>query len=168
MLRSNWCRVHRRLQRGHADAGRRRRERGRSDLAHRHARRFAPRPDAVAWISDGRQSHIATANEGDLFGGSRGFSIFDAQGHLVFDSGVSYEEVAVRHGHYPEDRSEKRQDRQCPSRSGAWCCCRELPEGPPADLAFWPHFAALAGAQPMLRFAPQVGGTPVCGGEAEA
>ena len=64
-------------------------------------------PDAVAWISTGdKRSYIATANEGDLFGGSRGFSIFDRRGTVVFDSGSSLEEIAVRHGHYPEARSD--------------------------------------------------------------
>lgn len=64
-------------------------------------------PDAVTWIP-GRRGHdyIATANEGDLFGGSRGFSIFDRRGKVVFDSGTSLEEIAVRHGHYPESRSD--------------------------------------------------------------
>jgi hypothetical protein len=32
-------------------------------------------PDAVAWVQAGSRSLIATANEGDLFGGSRGFSL---------------------------------------------------------------------------------------------
>ncbi|MGF1510314.1 MAG: esterase-like activity of phytase family protein [Myxococcota bacterium] len=62
-------------------------------------------PDAVAWIDNRR---FATANEGDLFGGSRGFSIFDRFGRLLFDSGTSLEELAVRHGHYPEERSENK------------------------------------------------------------
>jgi hypothetical protein len=66
-------------------------------------------PDAVAWIPApfGRSS-IATANEGDLFGGSRSFSIFRAGGAVSFDSGASLEEIAVQHGHYPEDRSENK------------------------------------------------------------
>jgi len=59
-------------------------------------------PDAVAWVGGSR---FATANEGDLFGGSRGFSIFDSQGGVRYDSGTSFEELAVRHGHYPDDRS---------------------------------------------------------------
>ncbi len=59
-------------------------------------------PDAVTWIAD---TFIATANEGDLFGGSRGFSIFDVDGALMFDTGTAFEEIGVRHGHYPEDRS---------------------------------------------------------------
>lgn len=61
-------------------------------------------PDAVAWVGD----RIATANEGDLFGGSRGFSIFDRNGQVVFDSGNRFEKLAVQHGHYPEGRSENK------------------------------------------------------------
>ncbi len=61
-------------------------------------------PDAIAWI-DG---YIGTANEGDLFGGSRGFSIFDAAGNLVFDAGNSFDHLAVQVGHYPEGRSENK------------------------------------------------------------
>jgi hypothetical protein len=66
----------------------------------------AREPDAVAWLPGPRGGRIATANEGDLFGGSRGFSIFDRSGQVLFDSGSSLEEVAVRHGHYPESRSD--------------------------------------------------------------
>jgi hypothetical protein len=64
-------------------------------------------PDAVAWLRHGRRGAyvIATANEGDLFGGSRGFSLFNRRGTVLFDSGATLEAVAVRHGHYPEDRS---------------------------------------------------------------
>jgi hypothetical protein len=67
-------------------------------------------PDAVAWLRNGRHGayFIATANEGDLFGGSRGFSLFNRNGKVLFDSGTSLEEIAVRHGHYPEDRSENK------------------------------------------------------------
>jgi hypothetical protein len=60
-------------------------------------------PDAVAWLGDDR---IVTANEGDLFGGSRGFSIFTTRGHPVFDSGVELDHVAMAHGHYPDRRSD--------------------------------------------------------------
>jgi hypothetical protein len=65
-------------------------------------------PDAVAWLPKDRHGTylIATANEGDLFGGSRGFSLFNRKGHVRFDSGASLEQIAVRHGHYPEARSE--------------------------------------------------------------
>lgn len=65
----------------------------------------AREPDAVTWLPG---DLIATANEGDLFGGSRGFTIFDRSGRVVYDSGSSLEEIAVRHGHYPEDRSENK------------------------------------------------------------
>jgi hypothetical protein len=59
-------------------------------------------PDATAWV--GRR--IATANEGDLVGGSRGFSIFNPDGSVFFDSGTLLERLAVRFGHYPERRSD--------------------------------------------------------------
>lgn len=64
-------------------------------------------PDAVAWLRNGSHGEyfIATANEGDLFGGSRGFSLFSRNGNVLFDSDSSLEEIAVQHGHYPEDRS---------------------------------------------------------------
>ncbi len=66
-------------------------------------------PDAVTWLPRGGKGYsIATANEGDLFGGSRGFSLFDRKGKVLFDSGTSIEEIAVQHGHYPEDRSENK------------------------------------------------------------
>jgi Esterase-like activity of phytase len=58
-------------------------------------------PDAVAWVGN----RIATANEGDLAGGSRGFSLFAQDGSVAFDSGNSLEHLAVRIGHYPERRS---------------------------------------------------------------
>ena len=64
----------------------------------------AREPDAIAWI-DG---YIGTANEGDLFGGSRGFSIFSADGSVKFDAGNSYDHLAVQVGHYPEGRSENK------------------------------------------------------------
>jgi hypothetical protein len=64
-------------------------------------------PDAVAWVPGPAGSFLmATANEGDLFGGSRGFSIFRRNGTVAFDSGTSLEELAVQHGHYPEGRSD--------------------------------------------------------------
>ncbi|MDN3517673.1 esterase-like activity of phytase family protein [Aquisalimonas lutea] len=64
-------------------------------------------PDAISWIQRGDgEPLLATANEGDLRGGSRGFSLFGADGGLVFDSGNAFEHRAVRYGHYPEHRSE--------------------------------------------------------------
>jgi len=62
-------------------------------------------PDALKWI--GRDC-IITANEGDLDGGSRGFSIFSDEGKVIFDSGNAVEHLAVRLGHYPEGRSENK------------------------------------------------------------
>ena len=60
-------------------------------------------PDAVVWLSP---LQLATADEGDLDGGSRGFSVFRVDGHLNFTSRNALEHVVVRLGHYPEDRSE--------------------------------------------------------------
>ena len=62
-------------------------------------------PDAVAWTALDR---IATADEGDLDGGSRGFTIFDTLGNTVFEAGNSVEHLMARIGHYPEDRSENK------------------------------------------------------------
>lgn len=59
-------------------------------------------PDGIAWIGD---DMIATANEGDLNGGSRGFSIFSSSGELIWDAGNSLDHATVRVGHYPDDRS---------------------------------------------------------------
>ena len=67
-------------------------------------------PDGVVWVpgQQGQRDTIATANEGDLLGGSRGFSVFRTNGSVEFDSGVSLEELAVQHGHYPESRSDSK------------------------------------------------------------
>jgi hypothetical protein len=63
----------------------------------------AREPDSIAWLDEQR---MVTANEGDLFGGSRGFSIFDATGRVRFDAGNSFEYLAAKHGHYPESRAD--------------------------------------------------------------
>ncbi len=60
-------------------------------------------PDAVAWID---AEFFATADEGDLDGGSRTFTIFDVEGNVVYNSGNELEEWSIRLGHYPEGRSE--------------------------------------------------------------
>ncbi len=60
-------------------------------------------PDTVAWIGT---EFFATANEGDLNGGSRGFTIFDRNGTVVFDIGNAMEHDIARIGQYPEGRSE--------------------------------------------------------------
>lgn len=62
-------------------------------------------PDGITWISP---LTMATADEGDLFGGSRGFSIFDMRGNVLYSAGNSLEHEVVRLGHYPEDRSENK------------------------------------------------------------
>ncbi len=62
-------------------------------------------PDAVAWLDDTR---FVTANEGDYEGGSRGFSVFSAEGALLYDSGNATEHLAASVGHYPEKRSGKK------------------------------------------------------------
>jgi hypothetical protein len=60
-------------------------------------------PDAVTWIDD---THFATANEGDYQGGSRGWTIFNKDGTVVYDSGTSFEHAIVQIGHYPDKRSD--------------------------------------------------------------
>lgn len=59
-------------------------------------------PDGVSWIGN---FSLATADEGDLYGGSRGFTVFDDDGNIQFTSGNGVENVAKMIGHYPEDRS---------------------------------------------------------------
>lgn len=63
-------------------------------------------PDAVAWIS---QIAFATADEGDLYGGTRGFTNWNAlTGQPSFGPGNFLEHHAARLGHYPENRSENK------------------------------------------------------------
>ena len=59
-------------------------------------------PDAVKWLDD---DHFVTANEGDMDGGSRGWTIFNKNGTVVYESGVSFEHAIIEIGHYPEERS---------------------------------------------------------------
>ncbi|MGU3500838.1 esterase-like activity of phytase family protein [Mycobacterium sp. C31M] len=67
----------------------------------------APRePDAIGWIGDG---HVATANEGDWKGGTRGWTVFDASnGEVVWDAGNAFEQLAVRTGLHIESRAESK------------------------------------------------------------
>ncbi|MFJ3402706.1 esterase-like activity of phytase family protein [Promicromonospora sp. NPDC090134] len=67
----------------------------------------APRePDAIGWIDDER---LATANEGDWKGGTRGWTVFEAAtGDVVWDAGSSVEELAVRVGLHNDDRAGKK------------------------------------------------------------
>lgn len=62
-------------------------------------------PDGVAWIGT---SYFATADEGDWLGGSRGFTIFNTSGDVVYTSGAELEHLAARFGHYPDARSENK------------------------------------------------------------
>lgn len=59
-------------------------------------------PDAVKWLDNNR---IVIANEGDWEGGSRGFTIFEKTGKLVYEAGASLEHAVAAIGHYPEKRS---------------------------------------------------------------
>lgn len=62
-------------------------------------------PDGVNWISS---TQFATADEGDLNGGSRGFTIFNIDGSIAYAAGNSVEHEIVRHGHYPDKRAAKK------------------------------------------------------------
>ena len=70
-------------------------------------------PDAIAWTPGGR---LVTANEGDYdldladgqFSGGRDFTVFSATGEVLFEPGAALELQAVRHGHYPDERSENK------------------------------------------------------------
>ncbi|CUA83843.1 Esterase-like activity of phytase [Chelatococcus sambhunathii] len=62
-------------------------------------------PDAVKWLDDER---FVTANEGDYEGGSRGFTIFRKDGTVEYDSGNALEHLAMRIGHFPEKRADKK------------------------------------------------------------
>ncbi len=59
-------------------------------------------PDGVAWINS---NYFVTADEGDLDGGSRGFTVFNTNGEVAYSSGNSLDHMAVRFGHYPDGRS---------------------------------------------------------------
>ena len=60
-------------------------------------------PDGVQWID---ADHFATANEGDMDGGSRGFTVFRKDGTVIHESGASFEHAIVEIGHYPDRRSD--------------------------------------------------------------
>ncbi len=48
---------------------------------------------------------FATADEGDMVGGGRGFTIYNTNGQVVYTSGSELEDLTKKIGHYPEDRS---------------------------------------------------------------
>jgi hypothetical protein len=60
-------------------------------------------PDGIQWIDT---DHFVTANEGDMDGGSRGFTVFRKDGTVVYESGPSFEHAIVQIGHYPDRRSD--------------------------------------------------------------
>lgn len=60
-------------------------------------------PDGVQWIDS---DHFAIANEGDMDGGARGWTIFNKDGTEVFEAGTSFEHAIVQLGHYPDTRSD--------------------------------------------------------------
>ncbi|UOQ87877.1 esterase-like activity of phytase family protein [Agromyces endophyticus] len=63
-------------------------------------------PDSIAWVDD---RHVATANEGDLRGGTRGWSVFDVRtGDVVWDAADSFEQLAISRGLYNDDRAAKK------------------------------------------------------------
>ncbi len=59
-------------------------------------------PDGVAWINS---TYFVTADEGDMDGGSRGFTVFDLDENIVWTSGNSLDHMTARFGHYPDGRS---------------------------------------------------------------
>lgn len=59
-------------------------------------------PDGVTWLTN---EYFATADEGDLDGGSRGFTVYDTAGNVRYDAGNLLEHEAIRLGHYPDSRS---------------------------------------------------------------
>ena len=59
-------------------------------------------PDGVSWINT---ELFATADEGDLDGGSRGFTVFNTNGDVVYSSGNTLEHETASLGHYPDERS---------------------------------------------------------------
>lgn len=60
-------------------------------------------PDALQWIDN---DHFAIANEGDMDGGARGWTIFNKRGEVVYESGTSFERAVIEAGHYPDKRSD--------------------------------------------------------------
>ena len=66
-------------------------------------------PDAITWVTD---TVLALANEGDgkkdkdgTLPGGRGFTLMNLEGQVVYEDNGALEQLAVRHGHYPDGRS---------------------------------------------------------------
>ena len=63
-------------------------------------------PDAVHWVGDGL---VATANEGDWKGGSRGWTVFEAAtGEVVWDAGTSFEDLVLSVGSFNDGRADNK------------------------------------------------------------
>ncbi len=62
-------------------------------------------PDSVKWLGTDR---LVVANEGDYKGGSRGFTIFDRSGKVLYDAGMSLEHEIARIGHFPDKRAKNK------------------------------------------------------------
>lgn len=62
-------------------------------------------PDGIQWIDE---NHFAMANEGDMDGGSRGWTIFHKDSTLVYESGTDFEYAVIKAGHYPDKRSDSK------------------------------------------------------------
>ncbi|WP_251152729.1 esterase-like activity of phytase family protein [Cellulosimicrobium sp. Marseille-Q4280] len=63
-------------------------------------------PDAIGWLDD---THVATADEGDWKGGSRGWTVFDTtSGEVVWEAGAEMEHLAARVGVHNESRTENK------------------------------------------------------------
>lgn len=60
-------------------------------------------PDGITWLS---KTRFAIANEGDLNGGSRSYTIMNTKGEVEYDSGAELEHLAVRLGHFNDRRSD--------------------------------------------------------------
>lgn len=60
-------------------------------------------PDGVTWIS---KTQFVTANEGDLNGGSRGFTVFNNDGTVAYEAGNTLEHLMASIGHYNDKRSD--------------------------------------------------------------
>jgi hypothetical protein len=61
-------------------------------------------PDSIDWCSQG----IVTADEGDLHGGSRSWTLFAQDGTVKWNSAAETEHIARNLGQYPDRRSEDR------------------------------------------------------------
>ena len=59
-------------------------------------------PDGTVFLNS---YYFATADEGDLNGGSRGFTVFDILGNVAYSSGSEMDQIAATVGHYPDERS---------------------------------------------------------------